>query len=352
MKTILAALVLATPLALTSCEGTLDDVFGEWSRPSGNTNTDPTPAVSNNYMEWDGTALAAKAIPTTGIQEVTDATTSFEGGFYIVKTDVTIPAPGILINADTKLILCDGATLTVNGYFEDKSSTTTYSLTIYGQENQIGKLIVNAPGGCCGTIVKDLEIHGGDINITGSTGLAAINPSGDISIYGGKVTATGGDADDIMTGGPGIYCFTGNIVIDGNAQVNAYGGAGHISNDNGGYGILLQSGDLTISGTPTIVATSGSQRNAIDVAGTLTMSGGDVTATAVGNLGNGLECTSNPMAFSGGKVTASGSTGADLGIDGTLSLSGGLQLYEAATADPTTLAGDQTACTKQYAIIK
>ena len=34
IKTILAALVLAMPLALTSCEGSLDDVFGEWDKPA------------------------------------------------------------------------------------------------------------------------------------------------------------------------------------------------------------------------------------------------------------------------------------------------------------------------------
>ena len=33
MKSFLAVLVLATPLALTSCEGMFDDIFGEWSRP-------------------------------------------------------------------------------------------------------------------------------------------------------------------------------------------------------------------------------------------------------------------------------------------------------------------------------
>ena len=39
MKSILAALVLATPLALTSCDPYLDDVLGEWSRPTPGNNT-------------------------------------------------------------------------------------------------------------------------------------------------------------------------------------------------------------------------------------------------------------------------------------------------------------------------
>ena len=67
MKTILAALALATPLALTSCNGALDDIFGEWDKPSANTNTntDPTPAASNTYLKWNGTdALVATEIPS------------------------------------------------------------------------------------------------------------------------------------------------------------------------------------------------------------------------------------------------------------------------------------------------
>ena len=42
IKTILAAFALAMPLVLTSCEGTLDDVFGEWSKPTPST---PAPAA-------------------------------------------------------------------------------------------------------------------------------------------------------------------------------------------------------------------------------------------------------------------------------------------------------------------
>ena len=40
MKSILAVLVLATPLALTSCEGALDDILGEWSRPTPGSSTE------------------------------------------------------------------------------------------------------------------------------------------------------------------------------------------------------------------------------------------------------------------------------------------------------------------------
>ena len=303
MKTILGgAILVALPMLLTSCEGTLDDVLGEWSRPTPGNNTNTTPAASNNYMEWDGSDLAAQAIPTTGIQEVTDATTSFEGGFYIVKKDVTIPAPGILINADTKLILCDGASLTVNGFFEDQSMTTTYSLTIYGQENQTGKLIVNAPTDCCGTIVKDLEIHGGDVSFTGAPKMAGIMPSGDVTIYGGKVTATGGDSDGGMPGGDGINCLGGALTIKGQAIVKAYGGA-ESGTQNGGHGINVSKA-IDISGSADVYAKSGKDAAAAILAGLdLTFSGKQLVTEGTGNSA-GLET----QGMGGGSITISAGT--------------------------------------------
>jgi len=304
MKTILAALALATPLALTSCEGTLDDVFGEWDKPSANTNTDSgsdsTPAVSNNYMEWDGSDLAAQAIPTTGIQEVTDATTSFEGGFYIVKKDVTI-ASDALINGDTKIILCDGVTLTINGRFEDTSGSS-YDLAIYGQENQTGKLIVNAPNDCCGTIVKDLEIHGGDVSFTGAPKMAGIMPSGDVTIYGGKVTATGGDSDGGMPGGDGINCLGGALTIKGQAIVKAYGGA-ESGTQNGGHGINVSKA-IDISGSADVYAKSGKDADAAILAGLdLTFSGKQLVTEGTGNSA-GLET----VGMGGGSITISAGT--------------------------------------------
>ena len=61
-----AAMLLVTTLVFTSCEGTLDDIFGEWSRPATNVNT-PTPSVTeitvdlsviaDEYLNADKTQL-------------------------------------------------------------------------------------------------------------------------------------------------------------------------------------------------------------------------------------------------------------------------------------------------------
>lgn len=57
LKSVLAAaMLLTTTLVFTSCEGALDNIFGEWDKPSANTNTntDSTPVVdhSKEYLVY------------------------------------------------------------------------------------------------------------------------------------------------------------------------------------------------------------------------------------------------------------------------------------------------------------
>ena len=42
MASMLPVMMLMAAVTLTSCEGTLDDIFGEWSRPTGQQNNEPT----------------------------------------------------------------------------------------------------------------------------------------------------------------------------------------------------------------------------------------------------------------------------------------------------------------------
>ena len=56
--------MLAMPLMLTSCEGMLDDIFGEWSRPTGNnsSNNDSKPAEDFPETSMEETPLTLVAI--------------------------------------------------------------------------------------------------------------------------------------------------------------------------------------------------------------------------------------------------------------------------------------------------
>ena len=92
------------------------------------------------------------------------------GGWYVVKNDATLGSETtIRINGDVKLILCDGATLTVgNGIYIKKGS----SLSIYGQREETGKLISKPDhgpgiGGMEDTVAGSLYIHGGIIEAAG-----------------------------------------------------------------------------------------------------------------------------------------------------------------------------------------
>ena len=56
--------MMAMPLMFTSCEGTLDDIFGEWSRPTGNnsSNNDSKPAEDFPETSMEETPLTLVAI--------------------------------------------------------------------------------------------------------------------------------------------------------------------------------------------------------------------------------------------------------------------------------------------------
>lgn len=58
-------LLMAMPLMMTSCEGTLDDIFGEWSRPTQKTPETPPKPVAVTGVTLDQTTLSLVA-GTTG----------------------------------------------------------------------------------------------------------------------------------------------------------------------------------------------------------------------------------------------------------------------------------------------
>ncbi len=100
-------------------------------------------------------------------------------------------------------------------------SNSSGSLTISGDEND------------------SLTAQGGDSR----NGIYSV--SGDVTISGGTVTATGGNStDSVGSGGRGIYSVSGDVTISG-GTVNANGGDGKNGSD-GGDGISSDS--LTISG--------------------------------------------------------------------------------------------------------
>lgn len=166
MKSLLAVLVLATPLTLTSCEGTLDDILGEWSRPV------PSTVVEDARVL--GAAVAKGAIVTVtykvGNTTYTAKFEKIDGDNYklisntqgaagaramtrALTTDPEVPTDANDVNAPTltivsgKLVLVvkatNGAPLFEAQFKIETGETTIINTNALGTNCTIGSFAVN-----------------------------------------------------------------------------------------------------------------------------------------------------------------------------------------------------------------
>ena len=125
--------------------------------------------AANEYNEgsWDGTKVVFTKHSAESVTAVanSDATVTWSAGWYTVSGNVTITG-NVTLDADTHLILQDGAKLTINGKID--CNTNGKNLYIYGQRKGDGKLIVTNSNdyGLHGSASKFIEIHGGEITAT------------------------------------------------------------------------------------------------------------------------------------------------------------------------------------------
>lgn len=226
IKNILAAAtMLALPMTFTSCE----DILGEWSKPV------PSQGKFIVYTDKDTKTfvdIPADAIVWTG----TVAPGDLAAGTYVVEGNV-VCSGDIKLTGETKLILKDGAKLTVNRF----SYVTGGILNIYGQsddEATMGQLV------CKVLAVDALNIYGGNITVANedhSVNYTVQSFSGDMTIYAGILRATSGydaailvapektltiNGGTVIARSLSIYCragiSAGTVVING-GTVEAYG---------------------------------------------------------------------------------------------------------------------------------
>lgn len=264
---------------------------------------------------------------------VTESSTSWTDGWYVVNSVTTINNQ-IKVTGDVNLILKDDTTLTVNdGLVVNKGN----SLTIYGQTEDSGKLIAYGYDGDpydatiggqrnhnCGPIT----IHGGDITSTADNRGAAIGGGfefhedcieDDITIYGGKVTASAqlgagiGSGYSVMYNNRAVVTIYGGIInaTNGNAGA-AIGGGG--ANDT--VFVYIHGGDITANSSGTGAAIGGGQTAEGD--STIVISGGKVNATSTGSgagigNGNGGYKGNAYITISGGEVSGSSAQGEGIG---------------------------------------
>ena len=239
------------------------------------------------------------------------------GGWHYVYENTTLSSVDVV--GDNRIILKDGVTLTVpNGIHVEGT------LTIYGQDNQSGRIVVstnsnNAPaiGGEGASIV----INGGSIDVHGGVGYRKEGVIGEINAY------ADGREMPLRETGAGIGGKGADVTITGGTVVaeGGYGGAGI-----GGGGATAKGGkdgkaggEISIRGADTRVSSSsvygagiGSSGAEVGInngngapGGTITIDDGYVCAVSAksgAGIGGGCKGTAGSVTINGGYVVASG----------------------------------------------
>ena len=304
-----------------------------------------TTSVTYLDAQVDDTTHAVTYTPATctdytPVASDTDAVTWGTAGettWYVVQEDATIDNT-VTFYGDVRLILCDGATLTVNSVTQYGNAITNSgsgSLTVYAQstDENAGKLKATAQGGyaimsdgCAITInggtvtaeanqegirLSDTEMtmHGGSLvaNSVKSKGISSYNAS--LAITGGTVTVTskydGISAKTVSISGGSVKIDSADsVAIYADETVTISGGDLNIKNGINGEYVSISGGDVKADGsiygveTVTIsggtVEATGRTYGICAYYGDVTVTGGDVTASATNaNAENAMAVKSN-----------------------------------------------------------
>ena len=318
----------------------------------------------------------AAAFALTAAMLITLTAPAFAETWYIENGDITVKASGTegknTVSQGDKKDVEDTNTIITNQK-TDKASSNTVTIEANGKNDKVevtlkdvnidvskqSKAAVSVTGSGNTTIKLDGDNHlaGGNGIYSNSSGSLTISGdendsltaqggdsrngiysvSGDVTISGGTVTATGGNSTGSYgSGGDGIH--SGSLTISG-GTVTATGGDSTGSNGLGGRGICSDSGGITISGGSTVTANGGngsSGRDGISSSSGVTVSDGTVTATggnstgSYGSGGDGIR-SDGGVTISGGTVKAAGGdskngSGGDGIYSSVIDLSGSLEL--------------------------
>ena len=318
----------------------------------------------------------AAAFVLTAAMLITLTAPAFAETWYIENGDITVKASGtegkntvsqgdkkdvedtntIITNQKTDKASSNTVTIEANGK-NDKVEVTLKDVNIDTSSRNNAAVSVTGSGNTTIKLDGDNHLAGGNGIYSNSSGSLTISGdendsltaqggdsrngiysvSGDVTISGGTVTATGGNSTGSYgSGGDGIH--SGSLTISG-GTVTATGGDSTGSNGLGGRGICSDSGGITISGGSTVTANGGngsSGRDGISSSSGVTVSDGTVTATggnstgSYGSGGDGIR-SDGGVTISGGTVKAAGGdskngSGGDGIRSGDIDLSGSLEL--------------------------
>ena len=271
------------------------------------------PAFAGTWYIEDGD-ITVKAGETEGTNKVSQgANQEVEDTDTIIKNrEDTASSNTVTINAEDKN---DKVEVTLKDVNIDTSSRNEAAMSVTGSGNTTIKLDgdnhLTGGNGIYSNSSGSLTISGGETDSLTAQGGDSRNGiysvSGDVTISGGTVTATGGNSTGSYgSGGDGIH--SGSLTISG-GTVTATGGGSTGSNGLGGRGICSDSSGVTVS-DGTVTANGGNGGNVsgdgIRSGGGLTVSDG--TVTAKGGNGDSKDGYGGDGIRSGGVVTISGNT--------------------------------------------
>ena len=238
---------------------------------------DPTAPVGQQSKTQDNVTVL------TG-NEITSEGSPLQEGWYIVKGTINYSST-LYFSGDVKLILADEANVTIENTDDelDNGIKVEGSLNIYCQGAGSGTLTINASHygiNASGSIT----INGANVNTNANWESGICSGTADITINGGNVSSCGGESSIFASGT--LTINNGNIsatntfgsCISANGDITINGG--NVNANADGYGIYSIDGNITISGG-TVSAIG--YNHAIDANygnGSITLSGGIVTASA------------------------------------------------------------------------
>ncbi len=296
------------------------------------------PAFAKTWHIEDGD-ITVKAGETEGTNKVSQgANQEVEDTDTIIKNrEDTASSNTVTINAEDKN---DKVEVTLKDVNIDTSNRNKAAVSVTGSGNTTIKLDgdnhLTGGNGIYSNSSGSLTISGDENDSLTAQGGDSRNGiysvSGDVTISGGTVTATGGNSTGSYgSGGDGIH--SGSLTISG-GTVTATGGGSTGSNGLGGRGIY-SNGSVTISGG-TVKAAGGDGSDGgsgISSSSGVTVSDGTVNAAGGngGKVGGYGICSFDRVAISGGTVEAAGgSSGSSNGGSGIhsndIDLSGSLEL--------------------------
>ena len=253
---------------------------------------------------------------------------------YYVVSDEEVKFESLIVQGpNVHIILCDNAWLHLNSAVGvergDPEKVNTVYFHAQSSGSTMGKLTSQSIGGQQASNGANIEIHGGNFDLQGNTGCAAIggkyDNNGTITIYDGKIKAIGGD--DAAGIGGGYMCSDyGNITIYG-GSIEATGSAGiggGSSCENGK--LTIWDGAITAHGQGESAGIGSNQFSGDYGAGTITINGGYIRAYGDqygAGIGGGDGIRGGTLNVNGGRVDAYGGTDA-AGIGGGEGGNGGI----------------------------